>query len=100
MYRVIIEVKQIRGRCPVYKVGDSMTLEGYYIDSRRSSRICMHAFSAMSTLLSAFSHGSSAISLGIGEKENLGYLRCPDPGPPCTKGGTVLFELRRKNVDG
>jgi hypothetical protein len=53
----------------------------------------------MSTLLSAFSHGSSAIGLGIGEKENLGYLRCPDPGPPCTKGGTVLFELRRENVD-
>lgn len=100
MYRVIIHVKRIRGSCPVYKVGDRMTLDGCYIDARKSSNICIHAFSAISTLLSAFSHGSSAIDLGIGQKENLGYLQCPDPGPPCTEGGTVLFELRREKTEG
>jgi len=98
MYRVTIDVKEIRGRCPVYAIGDRIILDGYYIDSRMSSNICIHAFSDMLTLLSAFAHGSSAIDLGIGEKEDLGYLQCPDPGPPYTKGGTVLFELRREQI--
>ena len=99
MYRVTIGVKRIRGRCPVHAIGDRIVLDGYCIDSRMSSNICMHAFSAMLTLLSAFAHGSSAIDLGIGEKENLGYVQCPDPGPPYTKGGTVLFELRREKIE-
>ncbi|MFB0503578.1 MAG: TIGR04076 family protein [Candidatus Bathyarchaeia archaeon] len=99
MYRVTIDVKEIGGRCPVYAIGDRITLDGYCIDSRMSSNICMHAFSAMLTLLSAFAHGSSAIDLGIGEKEDVGYLQCPDPGPPYTNGGTVLFELRRKEIE-
>lgn len=98
MHRVIIHVKEIKGNCPVYHVGDKIVLDGYYINSTMSSNICMHAFSAVLTLLSAFVHGSSAIDLGIGEEENLGYLECPDPGPPHTKGGTVLFELRREET--
>jgi len=100
MYRVIIVVKAIKGSCPVYHIGDKIILNGYYIDSKISSNVCMHAFSAMLTLLSAFAHGASAIDLGIGEKEDLGYLECPDPGPPHTKGGTVLFELRREKIEG
>ena len=100
MYHVIIQVKQIKGSCPVYHVGDEIVMDGHYINSRKSSNICMHAFSAMLTLLSAFAHGTSAIDLGIGEKEDLGYLKCPDPGPPHTKGGTVLFELRREKIEG
>jgi len=50
----------------------------------------------MTTLLSAFLHGTSAKELGIGVEPDLGYVQCPDPGPPCTKGGTVIFELKRE----
>ncbi len=96
MYRVVLLVKEIKGNCPVYRVGDKIVLNGYYIDSKKSSNICMHAFSATLTFLSAFAHGSSAVDLGIGEEDDVGYLKCPDPGPPYTKGGTVLFELRRE----
>ena len=56
MYRVTIDVKEIRGRCPVYAIGDRIILDAYYIDSRMSSNICIHAFSAMLALLSAFAH--------------------------------------------
>jgi uncharacterized repeat protein (TIGR04076 family) len=49
----------------------------------------------MTTFLSAFLHGTSALELGIGSEEDVGYLQCPDPGPPYTKGGTVLFKLKR-----
>jgi len=93
---VKIQVREIHGRCPLYKPGDEIILEGYYIDTKNSAPVCMHAFLALSSLLSAFSHGSSAIDLGIGETDDIGYLQCPDPGPPCTRGGTVLFELKRE----
>ena len=96
LYRVRIKVKEIKGFCPVYNVGDEIVLNGYYIDTKNSAPVCMHSFLAMSSLLAAFSHGISAKDLGIGENDDIGYLQCPDPGPPCTKGGTVLFELMRE----
>ena len=95
-YRLTIRVKEVRGKCPLYQVGDEILIDRFFIDADRSRDVCMHAFSAMSTLLSAFIHGSSAVDLGIGSEEGVGYLQCPDPGPPCTEGGTVLFELRRE----
>ncbi len=98
-YIVILEVEKVEGYCPLYKVGDKIVLRNFYIDSRKSANICMHLFAAFSTLLSAFAHGSSAIDLGIGKTEDTGYLQCPDPGPPYTKGGTVLFKLTRKRTN-
>jgi len=98
-YRVVLEVKDIRGFCPLYKLGDKIILNEFYIDSKRSENICIHLLSAAFTLLSAFMHGASAVELGIGDREDVGYLQCPDPGPPYTKGGTVVFELRRKPLE-
>ncbi|MHC3129853.1 MAG: TIGR04076 family protein [Candidatus Bathyarchaeota archaeon] len=94
--RLIITVEKIRGNCPLYKTGDRIVIDEFYIKSNDSQNVCIHAFAAMTTLLSAFLHGSSAVELGIGSEENIGYLQCPDPGPPCTKGGTVLFKLKRE----
>ncbi|MBS7622443.1 TIGR04076 family protein [Candidatus Bathyarchaeota archaeon] len=89
-------IKEIRGVCPLYKVGDRILFESFYVRSEGSKDLCIHAFAAMSTLLSAFLHGKSATDLGIGVEPDIGYIQCPDPGPPCTKGGTVIFELRRE----
>jgi len=98
-YRVIIEVKEVRGLCPLYKPRDQIILKDFYINSNHSKDVCIHLLSAASTLLSAFIHGSSAIRLGIGSRKDVGYLQCPDPGPPYTKGGTVVFELRREPLE-
>ena len=95
--RVTIEVKEVRGFCPLYKPGDQIILKDFYINSKKSKNICIHLLSATSTLLSALIHGSSAKNLGIGDREDVGYLQCPDPGPPYTKGGTVIFEIARVN---
>lgn len=96
--RLTITVKEVRGKCPIYKAGDEIIIEDFYVKSKKSKDICMHALSAMHTLLSAFAHGCSAKDLGIGSKEDIGYLQCPDPGPPHTEGGTVLFEIRRETI--
>lgn len=98
-YRIVLEVKDVRGFCPLYKLGDKIIFKEFYIDSKRSENICIHLLSAASTLLSAFMHGVSAVELGIGNREDVGYLQCPDPGTLYTKGGTVVFELRREPLE-
>jgi len=98
-YSVVLEVKEVRGFCPLYRAGDKIVIKEFYIASKRSKNVCIHFLSATFTLLSAFIHGASAIELGIGNREDVGYLQCPDPGPPYTKGGTVIFELRRKPLE-
>lgn len=99
-YRLVITVKEVRGKCPLYQVGDKVIIDKSYINTKKSKNICIHALSAMFTLLSAFVHGSSATELGIGAKADVGYLQCPDPGPPYTKGGTVIFVIRREVING
>ena len=94
-YKLIFTVKEIRGKCPLYKPGDKIVIDGFYVNTKESKNVCMHAFSAMLSLVSLLSHGFSTKKLGIGLREDVGYLHCPDPGPPRTKGGTVLFEIRR-----
>jgi len=83
-YRVIITVKEIHGHCPLYKTDDKITIEKFYINSKKSGDVCLHAFAAMSTLLCALLHGASATELGMGSEEDVGYLQCPDLGPPFT----------------
>lgn len=97
-YRVIAEVKEIKGNCPIYKIGDKLVFERFYLNAKKSQNFCIHAFTAMSTLISAFLHGESATNLGIGNEPNIGYIQCPDPGAPYTKGGTVIFELKRNVI--
>lgn len=91
-----ITVEKIEGECPVYETGDKIVLENFYIVPSKSEKICLHALSSMSTFLIPFSRNISAKTLGLGNGDDMGYIQCPDPGPPCTKGGTVLFKLERK----
>lgn len=97
LYEVTIEVVEIRGKCAAgYRVGDRFRIKGFYIDPREcDTRICIHALTAMMSLLSPFIHGVSAKLLGIGDKDDEGCLQCPDPGEPYTCGGTVIFKIKR-----
>ena len=52
----------------------------------------------MQTIVQALAQGYSAAELGIGETDDEGYVQCPDPGPPYTQGGTVIFMVKRKAV--
>ncbi len=96
-YTIVLEVVEVRGYCAAgYKPGDKIVIDEFYIDpSRNNTRICIHALTGMSTILSLMLHGYSARELGIGDKDDEGYLQCPDPGKPYTRGGTVIFKLKR-----
>jgi len=64
-YSVVIEVKEVRDFCPLYKLGDKIVIKEFYVDWKSSENICMHLLSATSKLLSAFIHRISTIELGI-----------------------------------
>jgi len=97
-YRVIATVREVKENCPIYRSGDKIVFEDFCAKSSESKDICIHALVGTSTLLSAFLRGTSAKDLGIGIEPDRGYVQCPDPGPPYTKGGTVIFELKRQII--
>jgi len=98
-YRVRITVKEVKGYCAAgYKPGDTFEIEHFYIKPSQDVKICLHALNSMLTLLMPFIKGTPAKTLGIGEEDDIGYIQCPDPGKPYTKGGTVIFELRRERI--
>ncbi|RLE70023.1 MAG: TIGR04076 family protein [Thermoprotei archaeon] len=98
-YQVHVMVEEVRGFCAAgYKPGDKFIIEWFYIKPQQNTKICLHALNSMITLLMPFINGVSAKTLGIGRKDDIGYIQCPDPGKPYTNGGTVLFKLERKRV--
>ena len=89
-----ITVKQIRGTCPVYKVGDEFTLKnGYQLVS--DIPVCMHALASLMPHYNAFRFANPG-KWGASGKENRDklYFQCLDPYE-YTGGGTVVFEVSR-----
>jgi len=98
-YRLVIKVKEIRGKCPVFKLGDKITVESPKIIPEETDAICIHALGSMLTMIVALSRGINFKTLGLATEEgNVGYVQCLDPGKPYTQGGTVLFEIRREET--
>ncbi len=98
-YRLVISVKEIRGNCPVFKVGDRIVVESPKIIVEKTDSICVHAFGCMLSMIVALSRGISFKNLGLAREEGeKGYIQCLDPGKPYTNGGTVLFEIRRERI--
>ncbi|RLG39588.1 MAG: TIGR04076 family protein [Thermoproteota archaeon] len=92
LMRVRVRVAKVDGYCPVFSEGDEFLFEDFFVKKGHECNICIHALNAISHFLWALTHGHSPKEMGIGEGIK-GYLKCPDPGPPITKGGSVLFEL-------
>lgn len=98
-YRLVISVKEIRGNCPVFNVGDRIVVESPNIIVEKTDSICVHAFGCMLSMIVALSSGISFKKLGLAREEGeKGYIQCLDPGKPYTDGGTVLFEVRRERI--
>jgi len=85
-------------------VGDRITVEDGRIVLEETDAICIHA---LPTLLHFYmglrgclgpadlglAHPPEATDTSGGHVEK-GYVQCPDPGPPLTPGGTVIFEIQ------
>jgi uncharacterized repeat protein (TIGR04076 family) len=98
-YRLVISVKEIKGRCPVFKVGEKVVVESPRIVIKETDNLCIHAFGCILSMIVPLSHGESFKRLGLAKEEGeKGYFQCLDPGEPYTQGGTVLFEIRREKI--
>jgi uncharacterized repeat protein (TIGR04076 family) len=99
IYRLIITVEKIRGRCPVFKVGDKTIVEEPEIITAKTDTLCVHAFGSMLSMIIPLSRGVSFKELGLAKiEEEVGYVQCLDPGPPYTSGGTVVFRIEREKI--
>ena len=90
-----IKVCEIRGKCPVYEVGDKITIEGPEVLLDKTDAICVHAFSTLLHYVVALEEGVDPVKLGLSKGTEHAYMQCVDPGEPYTGGGTVVFECRR-----
>lgn len=95
--RLVITAKEIRGRCPVFDVGDKIVVEEPRIVPEKTDALCVHALGSMLSMIIALSRGVGFKELGLTKKDdNVGYIQCLDPGSPYTSGGTVVFEVKRE----
>jgi uncharacterized repeat protein (TIGR04076 family) len=92
-----IRVHEIRGECPVYRVGDRMVIDGANIVLEKTDAVCVHALSTLLHYVVALDEGADPVKLGLTkpEEEECSYMQCVDPGEPYTHGGTVVFRCRR-----
>lgn len=89
--RVIFEVVEVRGQCPLYRPGDRIIIEEFWI-SGESRRPCIHALPTLLHYALALREGADPVKLGLTEEGREAFVQCPDPGPPYTPGGTVIFK--------
>lgn len=92
-----IKVHEIRGKCPVHKVGDKMVIDGPEIVLDKTDAVCVHALSTLLHYVVALEEGADPVKLGLTkpEEKEYAYMQCVDPGEPYTQGGTVVFRCRR-----
>ncbi len=91
---VVVTVHKTEGECPVFRTGDRIFFRGPEIDLERSDAVCAHALPPLLHYLNALRPGADMAELGLSKGErNTGYVACPDPGPPFTNGGRVIFRL-------
>ena len=90
-----VKVREIKGVCPVYKLGDRMVIEGPKILLDKTDAVCVHALSTLLHYVVALDEGADPIKLGLSKDREHAYMQCVDPGEPYTQGGTVIFECRR-----
>jgi len=97
-YRVIVEAKRIKGRCPVYKEGDKFVLDGDLLNLKETTAVCMKALQSY-PFWCVYARGSDSVAHHVGEIHGEIEFACPMPGEPYTPCGTVIFRSRRVRLE-
>ena len=90
-YRLVIEVVEVQGHCPIYRVGDHFQIqEGYQLMADQPT--CMHALQSLSPYYVPLSRGIAPAELGLAGPDGAACVQCPDP-QRYTGGGTVTLRI-------
>jgi len=89
MYKLILEVKEVKGRCAAgYKVGDKIVVKEPSILVKESNNVCLYAIGALLPYLTvAYREVSKSDWIN-----QLQHLQCPDPI------NTVIFKISRQKL--
>ena len=92
-----IIVHEIRGKCPVHKVGDRIVVDDPKIVLESTDALCTHALSSLLHYVLIVEADADPVRLGLTKPDDRehAYIQCVDPGAPYTDGGTVIFRIRR-----
>lgn len=94
--KLVIEVVEIKGKCPVYELGDRIILDdGYKVNLQETDHICMHSLGSVLPYYNSLARGVSSVDLGLAKEGEEAYLQCLDPFA-YTGGGTVTFKIRKE----
>jgi len=94
--KLIIEIVEIQGNCPVYKLGNKIVLnEGYKVNLKETDNICLHSLASLLPYYNSLSKGVSPVTLGLAREGKDAYIQCLDP-QKYTGGGTVTFKVSLK----
>lgn len=101
-YKVAYEVEEIRGSCPIYKIGDRAVFRssGFteVVDLDESDAVCMRLIDNM-WLHQVYQHGSDEVTGYLGRAAGECRCACSMPGMPYTPCGYVIFRTRRERID-
>jgi uncharacterized repeat protein (TIGR04076 family) len=91
---LVVTVKDIKGRCPAHRVGDSFTLKACY-QLVSDIPVCMHGLAALMPWYNAL-RVSAPADWGLDGKRDKtkAYVQCPD-ACQYTDGGTVIYEISK-----
>lgn len=87
-YKVTLTVKESRGDCPYYQVGDRIIFRGGELLKDESGRLCLYALSAMFPYITALTRDTPEEDW-INRKKS---IQCPDDARP------VIFQVSRERV--
>jgi len=76
---LIIEVSEIKGKCPVYKVGDRIVIDGPEIVLEETDAICIHALAPLLHYVVALRDGADPRKRGLSKEKDVAYIQCVDP---------------------
>jgi len=68
---LIIEVSEIRGKCPVYKAGDKIVIDGPEIVMEETDAICIHALAPLLHYAVALRDGADPRKLGLSKEKEV-----------------------------
>jgi len=101
-HRITYTVEEIRGNCPVYKVGDKAVFDSFppaeVVNLKESTAVCLRMIDNFVFHL-AYQHGGDELNLYLGGGVGEVRLACAMPGPPYTPCGYCIFRFLREDLE-
>ncbi len=101
-YRVIYEVEEVRGNCPLYKVGDKIVIDGLgpteVVNLKESTAVCLRVIDNMWDHL-VWQWGSDHVVMHLSGVNGECRTSCTMPGEPYTSCGYVIFRIKREKLE-